>query len=187
MKIFIEKSRITGKVSAPPSKSYTVRGLMCAALAGGESEIRYPLASEDTEATKRVLNEIGITTRRETEKWRVSGGNFRAPVADLFCGDSAATLRFMMAICSVVPGQCRLIAGPSLAKRPVGVLVHALRDLGVDCSATGGLPPVTVNGGTLEGGLTELPGDVSSQFISALLLVAPLAANGLWNQVPISG
>ncbi len=179
MKIFIEKSRIAGRVSAPPSKSYTIRALMCAALAKGESEIRHPWTAEDTVAAARVLSEIGITTRREKERWRVSGGDFRAPEADLFCGDSAATLRFLTAICSVVPSRCRLVAGPSLAKRPVGVLVRALRDLGVDCAASGELPPVTVSGGTLQGGLVEIPGDVSSQFISALLLVAPLAVDGM--------
>ncbi|MEE8420452.1 MAG: 3-phosphoshikimate 1-carboxyvinyltransferase [Dehalococcoidales bacterium] len=179
MKIFIEKSRIAGRVSAPPSKSYTIRALMCAALAGGESEIRHLLTAEDTVAASRVLSEIGITTRREKERWRVSGGDFRAPETDLFCGDSAATLRFLTAICSVVPGRCRLVAGPSLARRPVGVLVRALRDLGVDCAASGGLPPVTVSGGTLKGGLVEIPGDVSSQFISALLLVAPLSVDGM--------
>lgn len=179
MKIFIEKSRIAGRISAPPSKSYTIRALMCAALAGGESEIRHPLTAEDTVAAADVLHEIGITTRREKEPWRVSGGDFRVPATDLFCGDSAATLRFLTAICSVVPGQCRLVAGPSLARRPVGVLVQALRRLGVDCAASGELPPVTVNGGTLKGGLTEIPGDVSSQFISALLLVAPRAVDGM--------
>ncbi len=179
MKIVIEKSRIAGRISAPPSKSYTIRALMCAALAGGESEIRHPLTAEDTVAAAEVLSEIGITTRREKEPWRVSGGDFRAPETDLFCGDSAATLRFLTAICSVVPGRCRLVAGPSLAKRPVGVLVRALKDLGVDCTASGELPPVTVSGGTLQGGLVEIPGDVSSQFISALLLVAPLSVDGM--------
>ncbi|MEE8420284.1 MAG: 3-phosphoshikimate 1-carboxyvinyltransferase [Dehalococcoidales bacterium] len=179
MKIVIEKSRIAGRISAPPSKSYTIRALMCAALAGGESEIRHPLTAEDTVAAADVLREIGIATRREKESWRVSGGGFRAPETDLFCGDSAATLRFLTAMCSVVPGRCRLVAGSSLAKRPVGVLVRALKDLGVDCAASGGLPPVTVGGGTLRGGLVEIPGDVSSQFISALLLVAPRAENGM--------
>ncbi|MCH8864485.1 MAG: 3-phosphoshikimate 1-carboxyvinyltransferase, partial [Chloroflexi bacterium] len=130
MKIFIEKSRIAGRISAPPSKSYTIRALMCAALAGGESEIRHPLTAEDTVAAADVLHEIGITTRREKEPWRVSGGDFRVPATDLFCGDSAATLRFLTAICSVVPGQCRLVAGPSLARRPVGGAVRGLGGLG---------------------------------------------------------
>jgi 3-phosphoshikimate 1-carboxyvinyltransferase len=81
----------------------------------------------------------------------------------------------MMAICAALPGEHRLTAGPSLAQRPVNTLVDALRQLGVSCSSNGDLPPVTVDGGTLKGGTAALRGDVSSQFVSALLFAAPLA------------
>lgn len=175
MKVSIAKSEIRGRVSAPSSKSYTIRGLMCAALARGESEIIHPLSSDDTEAAVNVLTKVGVRVRRGEDLWQVTGGHFYEPGTDLFCGDSAATLRFMTAICSVIPGKCRLTVGPSLARRPVKPLVEALRQLGVDCSSQGEVAPVMVNGGRLKGGITELPGDISSQFISALLLVAPLA------------
>ena len=179
MKALISKSEIKGKVSAPASKSYTIRGLMCAALAEGESEIVHPLSSDDTEAAIDVLGEVGVGIRQEKDCWRVSGGNFREPGVDLFCGDSAATLRFMTAIGSLVPGKCRLTAGPSLSRRPVEPLVQALRQLGVDCSSQGGVAPVTVEGGGLRGGMTELPGNISSQFVSALLFVSPFAEEGV--------
>ena len=179
MKVTLEKSNVEGRVTAPPSKSYTIRGLMCAALARGESQIVHPLYADDTEAAAGVLGNIGVGVEREEGLWQVSGGDFHPPEEDLYCGDSAATLRFMTAICSVVPGECRLTAGPSLAKRPVGPLAEALRRLGVDCSADNGLAPVVVNGGRLKGGETELPGDVSSQFVSALLLVSPFAEEGM--------
>jgi 3-phosphoshikimate 1-carboxyvinyltransferase len=181
MRVSVSKSQVSGTVRAPASKSYTIRGLACAALAQGDSELIAPLSSDDTGAALNVLREIGVSIAREVsseegEWWWVTGGSFHEPKADLFCGDSAATLRFMAAICSLVPGECRLTAGPSLAQRPVGPLVTALQQLGVDCSSQGGLPPLVVKGGWLEGGLTELPGDISSQFVSALLLIAPLAA-----------
>ena len=179
MRVTIEKSDIRGKATAPPSKSYTIRGLMCAALARGESEIVHPLYADDTEAAVRVLSDIGVGVEQSKELWRISGGDLRQPDADLYCGDSAATLRFMMAIGSIVPGRCRLTAGASLAGRPVGPLVEALRRLGVDCSSDNGVAPVVVNGGRLKGGETELPGDVSSQFLSALLLVSPFAEEGM--------
>ena len=179
MKVLIDKSEISGTVSAPPSKSYTIRGLMCAALARGESEIAHPLSSEDTGAAANVLSRVGVRVRPEVGRWRVSGGDFHGPGEDLFCGDSAATLRFMTAIGSIVPGKCRLVAGPSLAGRPVGPLVRALRQLGVDCQSRGEVAPVVVSGGRLKGGVTELPGDISSQFISALLFVAPFAEEGV--------
>ena len=108
--------------------------------------------------------------------WRVSGGTLKVPDSDLYCGESATTLRFMTAICSLIPGKSRLVGGPSLSKRPVRSLVEALGKLGVNCSIEGKTtPPVTVEGGTLKGGPTELPGNISSQFISALLLIAPFA------------
>jgi len=179
MRVSIDRSEIKGKVSAPSSKSYTIRGLMCAALAKGESEILHPLSSDDTKAAINVLSKGGVTVRQEEDLWQVTGGDFHKPDADLFCGESAATLRFMTAICSIIPGQCRLTVGPSLTRRPVKPLVEALKQLGVDCSAQGEVAPVVVKGGGLKGGVTELPGDVSSQFISALLFVAPLAEEGV--------
>jgi len=175
MKASISKSKIRGRITAPSSKSYTIRGLICAALARGQSQIVNPLTSDDTEASLNVLSKVGVDVHQKGESWQVTGGNFHAPDNDLFCGESAATLRFMTAICSLVPGKCRLTAGPSLSTRPVRPLVEALRQLGVDCSCHGDLPPVTVSGGTLRGGVTELPGNISSQFVSALLLVSPFA------------
>ena len=119
---------------------------------------------------------MGIDIQRGNGSWRIRGGTFRAPSEDLYCGESATTLRFMTAICSIIPGRCRLVGGPSLSKRPVRSLVEALSRLGVTCSLDGKTtPPVTIEGGTLRGGSTELPGHISSQFVSALLLVAPFA------------
>ncbi|MDP2930935.1 MAG: 3-phosphoshikimate 1-carboxyvinyltransferase [Chloroflexota bacterium] len=179
MKACIQRSEVRGTVIAPSSKSYTIRGLMGAALARGESEIIRPLSSEDTEAAMSVLSKIGVRVRQEDDLWRVSGGNFHQPDTDLFCGDSAATLRFMTAICAIVPGKCRLTAGPSLSRRPVKPLIAALQQLGIKCAAPGGLPPVTVTGGGLKGGVAELPGDISSQFVSALLFLAPFAEESM--------
>jgi len=179
MKILVYKSEVKGKARAPSSKSYTIRGLICAALTKAESEIVYPLGSDDTDAVLNTLSQAGVHIKQKGESWQVSGGSFRQPGADLFCGESAATLRFMTALCSLVPGRCRLVVGPSLAKRPVKPLVQALRQLGVDCSCQGEVAPVVVNGGRLKGGVTGLPGNISSQFVSALLFIAPLAEEGV--------
>jgi len=179
MKALIYKSEIKGKVRAPSSKSYTIRGLVAASLAKGESEIIHPLGSDDTEACLNVLSQVGVRVHQKRDSWQVSGGDFHKPEADLFCGESAATLRFMTAICSLIPGKCRLTPGPSLAKRPVQPLVQALRQLGVNCSSRGEVAPVIVEGGGLRGGVTELPGNISSQFVSALLFISPLAKEGV--------
>ena len=177
MKALIKKSGISGKASAPASKSYTIRALMCAALAEGESRLLNPLAADDTEAASEVLEQIGVSIRKEGDCWRVRGGSFHQPQANLFCRDSAATFRFMTAMASLVPGECRLVAGESLAKRPIEPLPSSLAQLGVNCTVDGSR--VIVSGGHLAGGTAQLPGDISSQFVSALLLIAPMAAKGV--------
>lgn len=179
MRVSISKSEIKGEVAAPSSKSYTLRALMCAALAKGQSEIIYPLSSDDTEAAGDVLSKVGISIIQGMDSWRVKGGNFHKPDTVLFCKESAATLRFMAAICSLIPGKCQLTAAPSLSKRPVKPLVQALGQLGVNCSCQGDGAPVIVEGGSVRGGLAELPGNISSQFISALLFIAPFAEEGV--------
>ena len=179
MKVSIYKSEAKGKVIAPPSKSYTIRGLMCAALAKGKSEIIHPLSSDDTEVALNVLSQVGIRVHQKDYLWQVIGGDFCEPDTDLFCGESAATLRFMTALCSRIPGKCRLTSAPSLSKRPIKPLLQALRQLGVDCLYLDKEASVVVKGGRLRGGVIELPGDVSSQFVSALLFVAPFAEEGM--------
>jgi 3-phosphoshikimate 1-carboxyvinyltransferase len=179
MKISVYKSEVKGRAKAPSSKSYTIRGLVCATLAKGDSEIINPLSSDDTDALLNVLRQVGIQVQQKGDLWSVSGGSLHQPDDDLFCGESAATLRFMTALCSLIPGSCRLVAGPSLARRPVKPLIKALRQLGVDVACQDEVAPVVVTGGRLKGGVTELPGDISSQFVSALLFIAPLAEEGV--------
>jgi len=179
MKASISKSEITGKVIAPPSKSYTIRGLMCAALTQGKSEILHPLNSDDTQAALDVLSKVGIHINQKEDCWQVTGGSFHEPDTDLFCGESAATLRFMTAICSLIPGKSRLTARPSLSQRPIEPLLQAMRQLGVDCHQDKKSAAVVVNGGSPGRGATELPGNVSSQFVSALLFIAPFADDGV--------
>ncbi len=179
MRASIYKGELRGRVRAPASKSYTIRGLVCAALAKGESEIIHPLTSDDTEATVNVLRKVGTRVHQKGNLWQVKGGDFHEPDTDLFCGESAATLRFMTAICSLIPGKCRLTAAPSLLRRPIKPLLQALRQLGVDCIYRAEDSSVVVAGGGLKGGTVELPGDISSQFVSALLFISPFAEGGM--------
>lgn len=179
MKALIAKSKIKGQAAAPSSKSYTLRGLICAALAAGQSQIVHPLEADDTIAAREVLGKIGIRMRDEGGLWVVNGGRFREPASELFCHDSAGTLRFMMAVCSIVPGTCVLTAGNSLSARPLEALEKALRQLDITCSTKDGKAPVTIRGGKLKGGRVTLPGNISSQFVSALMFIGPLAENGL--------
>ena len=175
----IKQSQIHGTLTPPPSKSVTHRALVCSALADGRSKIRSPLVSDDTEATRRVLGQLGVKTSCRGGAWKVDGGTLGEPASDLHCGESGTTLRLVTALCSLVDGECKLVGGPSLSKRPIGPLVDGLKQLGAKCESTGGLPPVTVKGnGRLLGGDSDIPGDISSQFVSALLIVAPRGERG---------
>jgi 3-phosphoshikimate 1-carboxyvinyltransferase len=158
----------------------THRALICAGLAEGKSVIQAPLISDDTLATKRTLENLGVEIKDYHDFWEVHGGCLKEPNTELDCGESGTTLRFMSAVCALVDGVCTLTGGPSLSSRPVGPLVEGLKQMGVDCKSDGGHPPVTVNGiKTIRGGEVEIPGDISSQFISALLLVSPFAESNI--------
>lgn len=180
MRVMVGKSDVKGTVAVPTSKSLTIRALMCAALSRGESSITDPLVSEDTEAAARVLGQLGATIRKSGNVWQVTGGSLHASDKELHCGESATTLRFITAICAVIPGKHRIVGGPSLSRRPVKSLVESLRKLGVKADIEGKTtPPVNIEGDTLNGGLTPMPGNISSQFISGVMLAAPLTRQGI--------
>jgi 3-phosphoshikimate 1-carboxyvinyltransferase len=165
---------VEGSVKAPPSKSLTHRAYICSGLANGESTILNPLLSDDTEATRNILKAIGVKFQDIPDGVKVTGGSLTEPEAPLFCKDSGTTLRLMTPICGLIDGTIELTAGESLSKRPVGPLLNGLIQMGVQCKSDSGYPPVTVHGsGMINGGTVHIPGDISSQFISALLLVAP--------------
>ena len=109
MRVTVSKSDIRGTVVAPPSKSYTIRGLFCAGLAEGSSRIINPLKADDTQAAADVLRKLGVTVIEGDVAWEVLGGALCAPEGELHCRDSAATLRFLTAVCvnlsSPVHGQ----------------------------------------------------------------------------------
>jgi 3-phosphoshikimate 1-carboxyvinyltransferase len=174
MSVTVSPAKVKGVVMAPPSKSMTHRAAICAALAEGVSVVRSPLIADDTEATRRVLTQLGVSIQGETDAWRITGGALKSLDEVLHCGESGTTLRLLTAICALVEGDCTLTGGPSLSRRPMEPLMDALRQLDVDCESTDGHPPVMVRGkGAVSSGTVEIRGDISSQFVSALLLVAP--------------
>ena len=171
----IHRSSLRGSLQAPPSKSYTHRALFCSALAQGESKLQSPLLCEDTVATSHALSKIGVTTEWNDGTACVTrSGELKNPLGTIFCGESGTTLRFITAICATTHHAVDISGGPSLLKRPVKDLAAALRQLGANCTSNQGYPPVHVRG-PIKGGSVRIPGNVSSQYVSALLLAAPLA------------
>ena len=169
---------LKGTVSAPPSKSETIREIIASTLSGGISKITNPLVSDDTKAALSCCQALGAKISKGPGIWEIqSSGKIRHPQVPLNCSESASTLRFLMGVSSLSPGPVVLTGKPSLLKRPVGMLVSCLRELGVECFTErgGNLPPVLILGGGLMGGETSLRGDESSQYVSALLFASPKA------------
>jgi len=180
VRITVGRSEIDGMITAPSSKSMTHRAVICSALAQGRSRVEHPLSADDTEATLRVIQALGIGVKKLKGSWIIEGGELSPPTEDLDCGESGTTLRLMTGVCALVEGPSVLKGGPSLSSRPVEPLLDALRKLGVNCESRGGNSPVKVHGkGGFEGSEVSIRGDISSQFVSALLLVAPFAREQL--------
>lgn len=172
---------IVGAIQPPGSKSITNRALVCAALAKGPSILRGALASEDTHVMLESLERLGIavTSEQDGKLLRVSGcaGIIPAEKADLYVANSGTTIRFLTAMVALGHGTYRLDGIPRMRQRPIADLLQTMNELGADVvSELGtGAPPVVVNGRGLAGGTAQISGTISSQFLSGLLMAAPLA------------
>lgn len=174
-----------GAVAAPTSKSLTNRMLVVAALADGESAVRDPLESDDSAAMRRAVSAFGATVRVTPRAWHVTGtaGRVRSPGAPVSAGLSGTTMRFVAALGVLTPRGATVTGDPPLLRRPVGPLSSALATLGADVRDDGGFPPVVAGGGGLAGGTVVVDATASSQFASAVLLVAPYARQDVTVQV----
>lgn len=167
---------LKGEVRAPSSKSYTHRAIIAASLAEGRSLIKSPLLADDTVATINACVSFGISIKQHKTGLSIVGSSeLKAPPEAINCGDSASTIRFLTPVAALAKGRIVLDGNAGLRRRPIGPLIEALKELGVQCSSNKGFPPVTVVGGTLRGGRASLVGDVSSQFVTGLLFACPLA------------
>lgn len=175
MEVTVRQSQLAGSVRAPPSKSLTHRALFCAALGEGKSKLLFPLRCDDTLTTSNALSTLGVAIHWNDADAAVTGiAELRKPVETILCGESGTTLRFMTAVCATMPHDAEISGEPSLLRRPIRDLAVALEKLGVSSVCQGECPPVRVRG-PIKGGSVEIRGDVSSQYVSALLIAAPLA------------
>ena len=171
---------LAGTVQLPGSKSISNRALLLAALAAGETRLHNLLASDDTAVMLAALEQLGVSVERGTDETVVHGQGrafHHDGVLELDLGLAGTAYRPLAAVLASGQGCYRLDGVPRMRERPIGDLVDALRPLGAQIRYLGesGFPPVEVIGRRLTGGATEIRGDVSSQFLSALLLAAPLA------------
>ncbi len=180
---------IDAVVELPGSKSYTNRALLIAALADGQSRLERALFSDDTRYMVSALRGLGIRIAVDAHESSlvVDGASGRVPVstADLFIGNAGTAARFLTAYVALGSGEYRIDGISRMRERPIGPLLTALRQLGISAESEQGndCPPVVVKSRGLRGGTVEIAGDLSSQFISALLMVAPCTPEGLEIQI----
>jgi 3-phosphoshikimate 1-carboxyvinyltransferase len=170
-------------ISPPGSKSLTNRALVLAALAEGESHLSNILIADDTQVMLESLEKLGfqLTRGQAGQDVRIvgTGGKVPAAGAELFCGNSGTTIRFLAALCSLGKGQFTLDGIARMRQRPIAELGTMLRNLGVRVSypLNEGFPPITLNADSLPGGRLHFGAAQSSQYLSAVLQVAPYARN----------
>jgi len=169
-----------GTIKLPGSKSISNRILLLSALAEGSTEIRDVLVSDDTERMLDALRTLGVVVEQlESHVFRVRGcgGNFPVKQADLYLGNAGTAFRPLTAVLALSDGEYKLSGVPRMHERPIGDLVEALRELGADieCMGNEGFPPLHIHPATLTGvNRVSVRGDVSSQFLTALLMSLPL-------------
>jgi 3-phosphoshikimate 1-carboxyvinyltransferase len=166
-------------VRLPGSKSQTNRALVMAALAQSPSTLVDPLDSRDTDLMARGLAAMGSDVARAGAEWQVTPHPLRGPAA-VDVGNAGTVMRFLPPVAALADGDVRFDGDPRSHERPQGPLVRALRGLGADITATDDRLPLTVHGrGWLLGGRVTLDASMSSQFVSALMLVGPRCADAL--------
>lgn len=168
--------RLQGEIQALSSKNYTTRYLLVAALAEGISTIRYPAHSEDGEAMRRCIRDLGAIVEEDGDQIVITGfGRHPRPVKELNVGNAGAVLRFVLSVATLLPEVTFVNAYPqSLGRRPHDDLITALKGMGVEIEHDDGKLPITVRGGNPKGGKIQVSGSVSSQFLSSLLFLTPL-------------
>ncbi|QYJ77335.1 3-phosphoshikimate 1-carboxyvinyltransferase [Shewanella acanthi] len=178
--------QVSGEVNIPGSKSISNRALLLATLAKGTTTLTNLLDSDDIRHMLASLKQLGVDYRLSQNNTICEltglGGVISSDTAQtLFLGNAGTAMRPLCAALTLGQGQFTLTGEPRMEERPIGDLVDALRQLGanVDYLKNEGFPPLTINATGLSGGNVEIAGDLSSQFLTALLMVAPLAKDSV--------
>jgi len=175
----VEKSEISGKITCPSNKSYTHRAIFLASLAIDKSIIKNILRSGDTNATINACKNFGVEIKDVGDDITVTSASvLKLQSNTIDAANSGTTIRIATAISALANDKIVLTGDSSLKKRPMQPLLDALESLGAKCSSSNGNPPISVSG-EIKGGEIKIPGNISSQFISALMIVAPKLENGM--------
>ena len=175
----VEKSKLSGHIVCPPNKSYSHRAIFLASLAGNNSKIDNVLFSADTIATIEACRKFGAEIEEGSTSLIVKNSiRMDKIVPEIDAKNSGTTIRIAAGIASLFTKEITLTGDSSLQKRPMMPLLDALESMGAKCTSTNGMPPIKITGKIL-GGEVSIPGNFSSQFISSLLICAPLTEKGI--------
>ena len=179
MKCKVEKSKISGEIVCPSNKSYTHRAIFLASLAGKNCVVENALFSADTDATIETCKKFGAEIEIKDSRIIVKNPiKTDTKVSEINTGNSGTTIRIASGIASLFSDEIVLTGDSSLQKRPMQSLLDALSSIGAQCNSTDGKPPIKIKGKII-GGDVKIPGNFSSQFISSLLISAPLTEKGI--------
>lgn len=167
---------LQGEMNALSSKNYTTRYLLAAGLSEGTSTVYYPAHSEDSDAMRRCLRDLGADLQEDQDKLTITGfGRHPRDVKQLDVGNAGAVLRFLMSTVTLCRDVTFINRYPdSLGVRPHGDLIDALSRMNVEVIHNDGKLPITIKGGNPRGGKIQVSGKISSQFLSSLLFLTPL-------------
>lgn len=175
----VEQAKLSGIINCPANKSYTHRAIFLSSLVNGKSLIKNALRSRDTNATIEICKSLGAEIQEAGNTLKVKGiDKFDDTDLVLDASNSGTTIRIAAAISSLRQAKTVLTGDESLKKRPMKPLLDALESLGAKCSSNAGKPPLTIIG-PVKGGEITIPGNISSQFISALFIAGPLMEKGI--------
>ena len=175
----IEKSKLVGKITCPSNKSYTHRAIFLAALSDGKSIVKKILRSNDTIATINACRGFGIEVEELENNVTINNTIDQTVQSSIINAEnSGTTIRIAIAIAALSGGNTTLTGDESLRKRPMQPILDALQTVGVKTESDDGKPPIHVNG-RIQGKEISIKGNISSQFISALLIIAPRLPEGL--------
>ena len=174
---------VNARVTIPGSKSVTNRALILAAQADSQSVLRSPLISRDSELMSAGLQSMGITISGSEEEWTVTPAPLRGP-ATIDVGNAGTVMRFLPPLAALARGDISFDGDPRSYERPLGPVIKALEELGIEIEHEGrySLPMIIKAQGSIPGGSLTIDASASSQFLSALLLVAPSMKNGITAQ-----
>ncbi len=166
-------------ISVPGSKYIANRLLVICSLADGISALKNVPENEDINNAITALKQFGIDIEKNKDTLTITGtdGNFKSSKGKINVGDSGTLLRFIAGFAALAKGKTEITGSKRIQERPISDLLKSLNELGIECESSDGHAPISVQGGNLKGGKTKIKGNISSQFISSLLMISPFAKN----------